>query len=496
MRLEAVEFYCKYGPMRRTADQIIDDIYASEEGPGVVAFFDFDNTLIAGFSAKSFLLEQLRSGTMSAGGAGSQLTAALKFSRGDLNFSGLIAKTAQAMRGQREEEYEALGEEIHRKSLAGAIYPEARRLLDAHRSMGHTIAIVSSATKYQIIPTARELDIEYILCTELEVRDGVFTGRAHSPTCFGNGKLWAAEDFCAEFDGDLTTAFFYTDSADDLPLVEKVGRPRIVNPDKELKKQALRRGWSVTDFKSRGRPDVATVARTAASYGLLPTVLAATAPLSVLKGDKRPALNAASSIWTELASMMLGISIDVEGRHYLTSDRPAVFIFNHQSSVDALIIAKLVGKDYTGIGKAEIKSFPIIGPALQYTDMVFVDRSNTQNAIEAMKPVVDAITEEGLSVCIAPEGTRSTGRKLGPFKKGPFHIAMQAGVPIVPVVIHNAADALPKGQNIVRSANIKVTVLQPIDVSDWTLKNMTKKIDAVRAEYLETLGQTDYAEAS
>ncbi|MEO1027972.1 MAG: HAD-IB family hydrolase [Pseudomonadota bacterium] len=482
--------------MKRSVDHFIDDIYASEEGPSVVAFFDFDNTLISGFSAKSFLIEQLRSGTLSPQGLGSQVMAAMKFTRGDLNFSGLIAKTAQAMRGQREEVFQKLGEDIHKKSLAGAIYPEARRLLDAHRAMGHTIAIVSSATKYQIVPTARELDIEYILCTELEVRDGVFTGRAHSPTCFGDGKLWAAEDFCEDFDASLEASFFYTDSADDLPLVEAVGRPRIVNPDKELKKQTQRRGWPMTDFGSRGRPDTTLIAKTAATYGLLPTALAATAPLPVFKGDKRDALNMANSVWTELSSYILGLKFDVEGSQYLHSDRPAVFIFNHQSSMDALIMAKLVQKNFTGIGKAEIKDFPVIGPALAYTDMVFIDRANSKNAIEAMKPVVDAITEDRLSVCIAPEGTRSVGRRLGGFKKGPFHIAMQAGVPIVPVVIHNSADSLPKGQNIARPANIRISVLQPIDVSDWTHKNMEKKIAAVRGEYLETLGQTDLLEAS
>ena len=83
---------------------------------------------------------------------------------------------------------------------------------------------------------------------------------------------------------------------------------------------------------------------------------------------------------------------------------------------------------------------------MQFADVAFVDRKNTQSAIEAMKPVVDAIVDDKVSVVLSPEGTRSVSTKLGAFKKGAFHIAIQAGVPVIPIVIHNALDSLPKGQ--------------------------------------------------
>ncbi len=475
----------------RTFDQFIDDIHDAEQGPHIVAFFDFDKTLIAGYSATSFLSEQVKSGAMSPRDLRYQVGAITKFSTGRLNFSGLMAATANVMRGQAEFVFEELGERVYRKRIAGAIYPEARALLDAHRSMGHTIAIVSSATKYQIEPAARELDIEYILCTDLEVEDGVFTGEVISPTCFGEGKRTAGEDFCEEFEADLEDSFFYTDSEDDLPLLEVVGHPRVVNPSKKLTAISRNRSYPVCNFKSGGRPTLSQIARTGAIYAMLPTSMALTAPLWAASGNKRTALNASMSIWTDFASAFAGLTYDIEGEEHLWSHRPAVFIFNHQSSIDTVVIGKLLRQDFTGIGKQEIKKFPIVGPALTYAGVVFIDRSSSAKAIEQIKPVITALTEENLSVCLAPEGTRSRGKKLGAFKKGAFHIAMQAGVPIVPVVIHNSSDALPKGQHIAKPTQIKVTVLKPIKTKRWTIKTLNKHVDDVRQKFLDTLGQSD-----
>ena len=105
--------------------------------------------------------------------------------------------------------------------------------------------------------------------------------------------------------------------------------------------------------------------------------------------------------------------------------------------------------------------------------------------------MITALKEDNLSVCLAPEGTRSRGTKLGKFKSGAFHIAMQAKVPIVPIVIHNASDALPKGHNIAKPAHIRVTILPPIKTGRWTPKTVRKHVEAARNKYLETLGQLD-----
>lgn len=477
-------------------DELLQTIYDAGEGPEIAAFFDFDNTLIAGYSVQAVFEEQLRAGEMSLKEFRSHAAAAAKYSLGRINFSGLVSETASAMRGQAEYVMEEFGERVFKKRIAGQIYPEARSILEAHREMGHTIAIVSSATKYQIEPAARELDIDYILCTDLEIEDGIFTGDVIHPTCFGDGKRTAAEDFCEDFKCRLDRSFFYTDSDDDLPLLDVVAHPRVVNPNTNLSRIARRRSWPVYKFESRGRPKIQQIARTGAAYALLPTALAATVPIWALTGKKRDALNTALSLWTDYASALAGLSFDIEGEEHLWSHRPAVFIFNHQSSIDPIIIGKLLKRDVTGIGKKEIANFPIVGAAFRYADIVFIDRTNTEKAIDAMKPVIEAIKKDCLSVTLAPEGTRSPATKLGRFKKGAFHIAMQAGVPIVPIVIHNATDSLPKGRNIPRKAKIYVTVLPPVDTSKWKTSKLEDHIEDVRHQYLEALGQDDEAEAS
>ncbi|MBU0864070.1 MAG: 1-acyl-sn-glycerol-3-phosphate acyltransferase, partial [Alphaproteobacteria bacterium] len=114
----------------------------------------------------------------------------------------------------------------------------------------------------------------------------------------------------------------------------------------------------------------------------------------------------------------------------------------------------------------------------------------------AMEPLVDAIKIEGKSICISPEGTRSLTPKLEPFKKGAFHLAMQAGVPIVPIVIHNATDVAPKNEFVMRPATVRVTVLPPVDTSGWTPRTINNHVRDVRNMFLRTLGQPEESVAA
>ena len=117
---------------------------------------------------------------------------------------------------------------------------------------------------------------------------------------------------------------------------------------------------------------------------------------------------------------------------------------------------------------------------------MFVDRGDRAQAIEAMKPAIEA-ARQGMSIVIAPEGTRSATRRLGPFKKGAFHMAMAAGVPIVPVVLKNALDALPRDGTVIRSATIDVVAHPPVPTDDWTRENLDERIAEIRELYERTL---------
>ena len=118
--------------------------------------------------------------------------------------------------------------------------------------------------------------------------------------------------------------------------------------------------------------------------------------------------------------------------------------------------------------------------------VAFIDRGDAKKAVETMKPIME-LAKEGISIAIAPEGTRAKTRDLLPFKKGAFRIAMSAGIPIVPVIIRNADDIGSRDAFFMRPGTVEVTVLPPISVADWTLDDLEERIDAVRDLFVATL---------
>ncbi len=471
--------------------EITKAVEMAPDGPSVGALFDFDGTLISGFSVFSFIKEQIMRADLAPREVTELLAAMGSYAVGQLGFSGLMVAAAQMLRGVSEESYAKLGEEVFEKHLARQIYPEARALVEAHLEKGHTVAIISSATRYQIDSAAADLGIEKVLCTRLVVENGEFTGAVVKPTCWGQGKVTAAETLVQDCQVNLEESFFYTDSHEDVALLERVGKPQPLNPNDKLTTISERRGWPVRRFASRGQPRVTDYLRSiAATWSIVPT-FAAALPIWALTGSVREAQNFASSVFGDYAAALIGLRLNVKGEQNLWERRPAVFVFNHQSKADVIITAKLLRRDIAGVGKKELKQYPLIGRILEFAGVVFVDRQNSASAIEAMTPLVDAMRFEGKSVVIAPEGTRAVSPRLGPFKKGAFHLAMQAGVPVVPIVIHNAIDVAPKGDFVFRSATVDVEVLPPIDTSDWQAKTIDKHVAEVRRQFLHVLKQDE-----
>jgi putative phosphoserine phosphatase/1-acylglycerol-3-phosphate O-acyltransferase len=469
---------------------VVAEVERSPDGPEIGALFDFDGTVIYGYSAVAFIREQIKRGDLTPREFMELAGAMTSFGMGNMGFSAMMVATSQFMRGISEKSYIEFGEELYLKHLAKLIYPESRALIKAHFAKGHTVAVISSATPYQVVPAARDLDIEHVMCTHLEVKDGLFTGGIERPTCFGPGKVEAAESLARDHGFDLDQSFFYSDSDDDIELLERVGKPRPLNPNRKLTAIAEQRGWPIRTFASRGRAGVMDWTRSIAATGSLVTSFAAGLPIWALTGSRRRAQNFSTSLFADTASALIGLNLDVRGEENLWVQRPAVFIFNHQSKADVVIMTSLLRRDIAGVGKKEIKKMPLIGQVLEFGGAVLIDRENASSAIEAMQPLVDAMRVEGKSVILAPEGTRTVSPKLAPFKKGAFHLAMQAGVPIIPIVIHNALDVAPKGDFIYRPATVEVDVLDPVDTSDWSVATLNEHVADVRQLFLDTLGQS------
>jgi putative phosphoserine phosphatase/1-acylglycerol-3-phosphate O-acyltransferase len=469
------------------------DIVAGMRGRTTGAFFDFDGTIIATHSVKDMFLERFRSG---------EITGQEIFDLGDLisryllkfgDFEDAIVAAVRNLKGMSEARLAAMGEKVSKEHLAGQVFPEIRALIRAHQRQGHTVAIVSSATRYQVESLARELGIEHILCTELEIINGRMTGRLDGKACYGENKLTAVREFAKQHRIGLKKSYFYANGSEDVALLEAVGHPVAVNPDNRLESVARESGWREIHLDSRGMVGVGDVVRSLFIYGSALPFLAAGLPIRALGVSERDATNFSLSAWSSVAAAIARLKLIVEGEEHLWSDRPAVFVFNHQSSIDVLITAKLLREDIVGVAKKELKYQLPMGPAFTYAGAVFIDREHVGDPERALKPAIDAL-QSGKSVVIAPEGTRSRDGKLKRFKYGAFHLAQQAGVPIVPIVIHNAQDALPYKSLFVRPAQVQVTVLKPIRTDTWKSGEVESKVREIRDLYLDVLGQPDEQE--
>jgi putative phosphoserine phosphatase/1-acylglycerol-3-phosphate O-acyltransferase len=382
-----------------------------------------------------------------------------------------------------------LGEQAYHKHLAKALYREAIALVEAHRAAGHKLVIVSAASRYQIDPIARVLGIDEICCTRLEVVDGRFTGKVIAPLCFGEGKLLTARRSAGLHKASLKHCWFYSDSSDDLPLLRNVGHPVAVNPTDKLGAHARASNWPQLQFSTRGMPSVENIARTVLTAQ---TVIATTAigMLSRRLGrDRFSNANQLTRLLGDIGSAFAGLDFEIEGIDSLYRERPAVFVFNHQSLLDSLVLAHLLREDVVAMVKKEMGNTPVVGPLLRQADTIFVDR-NAPDQHEVLQRALDVL-KSGRSLVIAPEGSRSTLGNIQPFKHGAFYIARKAGVPIIPIVLHNVKDALPKGGWLIRPATIRITVLAPVPAE--SIRSIRAACSELEKRFSQLLGDSPLA---
>ena len=213
-----------------------------------ICFFDMDKTLISGNSGISFMRYSLRRGKTTRWKVLKSMVDYLRYRYDLLNMEVAYSDSLRPLVGIREETLVQFCHEWFEDAVRHLIYPQARHFVHQHLSRGERVAIISNATSYAVDPLARHLGVPHILATQLEVRQGCFTGNYIPPLCFRQGKVFWAEKLALELGADLSQSTFYTDSITDLPLLEKVKNPRVVNPDPKLRGLARQRGWSVLDF--------------------------------------------------------------------------------------------------------------------------------------------------------------------------------------------------------------------------------------------------------
>lgn len=219
------------------------------------AFFDLDRTLIAGASLFAFARAARDAGLIRTGDLIGDALRAARFDVGgetDDSTTGVRERILAGVGGKRQADLVALNETVLPELLA-KIRPEARAVLEQHKAAGRQTFIASASPIEIVEPLAAALGMTGGIGTRGEVVDGIYTGRLDGPFCHGAGKAEAIASLAAERGIDLDDSFAYSDSANDIPMLELVGNAVAVNPDAQLAKVARERGWPVVTFAQRSR---------------------------------------------------------------------------------------------------------------------------------------------------------------------------------------------------------------------------------------------------
>ncbi len=209
------------------------------------AFFDIDHTLITADSGLLFITYLIRRGDLKWRHLLSPAYYHVLYRLNLLDINAVFRRYQAWIRGQTHADMKQLCAEWYAARVRPKISVTMAAQVAEHRRLGHVVAILSSATTYVAEPLARELGIEHLLVNRLIVADGRLTGEAVQPLCWGEGKLHWARQFAAEQEIDLSQSYFYSDSISDLPMLQLVGHPRPVNPDRLLRRHARRNGWPI-----------------------------------------------------------------------------------------------------------------------------------------------------------------------------------------------------------------------------------------------------------
>jgi len=213
-------------------------------------FFDLDQTLADSISGKSLAKEAYRKGLMSNRNMLNALLNSILFRLNLRDHLRIIDSMVSWVRGIPENVIDEMCKDVFIDSILPSVYNDARSEIRMHRAGNARVVILSSALKGVCQEMARELALDDVICSTLEAEKGIMTGRPVGHICFGAEKASRLKEYCTNNNFVLSEAWYYGDSASDLPPLNVVGHPICINPDKQLKKVALRNNWRILNWKN------------------------------------------------------------------------------------------------------------------------------------------------------------------------------------------------------------------------------------------------------
>lgn len=219
-------------------------------GKSYIAFFDLDDTLIRANSGKMLAISAYEQGMMNLQDLIKAIWLLLLFKSGLKDSERIISGMLKWLTGVPEKRIIDLSSELFEKHLLPRITEEARNEIKSHKDKNAAVVILSSALSRICQDAAAHLEMDDVICTNIETADGICTGRTTGKLCFGNEKASRLKEYCEKNNSKVLDAWYYGDSISDLPVLQIVGNPVCVNPDRRLLKVANKNKWKICSWKN------------------------------------------------------------------------------------------------------------------------------------------------------------------------------------------------------------------------------------------------------
>jgi len=190
--------------------------------------------------------------------------------------------------------------------------------------------------------------------------------------------------------------------------------------------------------------------------------------------------NLCGARWSRINSYMTPMCVSVVGKEYIDPTQSYVIVSNHQSHYDVFVLYGWLGIDFKWVMKQELRKVPALGIACEKLDHIYIDRSDKKTALKSLNEA-KRIIRNGTSVIFFPEGTRSKTVLMGDFKKGAFVMALDLGIPILPITITGTKNILPPGTVNLMPGRAKMTIHKPIPVDRYSLDTIGDLMAEVRS---------------
>jgi len=408
------------------------------------AFFDLDRTLLSGASGPAISSALQAVGLMSDRSIPGQDLIFRAFNMFGETFPSMMLTRQGASLAARWPR--SVAQEAGRRAaetLIDLVQPYAKVLIEEHHAAGRQV-VVATTTPYDLVrPLADLLGFDAVVATRYGERDGVYTGSIDGEFVWSHGKFRAVKEWAEEHGVSLDESYAYSDSYYDVPLLNAVGHPFVVNPDPRMRLQALARRWPTIYLDVP--PGVPKLAGFEPQRALFPFVRPGLAPYA---------------------------HIEISGVEHIPLDGPAIVCANHRSYFDVAALGFAFakrGRPVRFLGKKEVFDAPVVGDMARAMGGIRVERGSGSD--EPLKEALAAL-EAGEMVALMPQGTIPRGAAFfDPVLKGRWgaaRLAAMSGAPIIPIGLWGTEKVWPRNAkipnlwNIADPPSVTVTVGAPV----------------------------------